>query len=211
MKRYIIFLIFFAFYFNSSAQDMPTLFTSMPDGYLPQLEVAWRKDLVDLYNSGKEARLQNMITGFSELKKLTPDYLLLQTTEKSTLEMKLLPLVNNTPIICVISTVFGPAPDSKVNFYSPDWEPLDANDLFVPVTTGWFIKEDADKKNDKYLDAMACLDMELIHYQLNPDKLTLTASYTTPLYLNDEEREKVTPYLKAEPKVYTWEKFHFKD
>jgi len=190
---------------------MTSLFTGMPDSYLPQLETAWRKDLVDLYNSGKEARLQNMMTGFSELKKLTPDYLLLQTTEKSTLEMKLFPLVNNTPIICVVSTVFGPVPDSKVNFYSPDWEPLEVKDLFTPVTSSWFIKEDADKNVDEYLDAMALLDMELIRYQLDPEKHTLTATYTTPEYLNKEDRDKVEPFIKAEAKIYTWDKFHFKD
>lgn len=66
----------------------------MPDQYIPQLEHAWRKDLVDLYTSGKESRLKNTMNGFSTLQKLTNDYLLLQTTERSTVEMKLLPLVN---------------------------------------------------------------------------------------------------------------------
>lgn len=211
MKRYTILFLSCLLFSSSYAQDMSTLFTGMPDSFLPQLETAWRKDLVELYHSGKEARLQNMVSGFSELKKLTPDYLLLQITERSTLEMKLFPLVNNTPIICVVSTVYGPVPDSRVSFYSPDWQPLTTDDLFTPVAAGWFLKADIDKNSDAFLTAMTCLDMELIHYQLNPEALTITASYTTPLYLGDEEREKVIPYLKEDPKVYTWDKFHFKD
>lgn len=194
-----------------NAQDMASLFAGMPDRYLPQLETAWRKDLIDLYHSGKEARLENMISGHSELKKLTPDYLLLQLTERSTWEMKLLPLVNNTTIICVVSTVYGPVPDSQVLFFSPQWEPLEAKDLFNPVSANWFLREDVDKESVGYLDAISRLDMELIHYRLDPESLKLTAVYATPEYLSREEREKVTAYLKTEPKTYTWEKFQFKE
>lgn len=211
MNKIIITTLFFFFLIGLKAQDMATLFSDMPDSYLPQLETAWRKDLVDLYNSGKEARLQNMIGGNSELKKLTTDYLLLQTTEKSTVEMKLFPLVNNTRIICVVSTVYGPVPDSRVTFYSTDWEPLDAEGMFVPATAGWFVRDAVDKQSPGYLDAMARLDMELIHYQLNPETLTLTATYTTPQYLSEEEREKVISFIKEEPKMYTWDKYRFID
>jgi hypothetical protein len=190
---------------------MASLFAGMPDHYLPQLEAAWRKDLIDLYNSGKKARLENMLSGYSELKKLTPDYLLLQTTERSTLEMKLLPLVNNTHIICVVSTVYAPASDSKVSFFSPEWEPLDAGDLFGPPAADWFIKEGADKRDEAYSDAVSRLDMELIRYQLDPESFKLTASYTTSEYLSKEDREKVASYLHTGPKVYTWEKYRFKE
>ena len=41
---------------------------AMPDQYIPQLEHAWRKDLVDLYTSGKESRLKNTMNGFSTSK-----------------------------------------------------------------------------------------------------------------------------------------------
>ena len=101
---------------NSRAQDMAAVFTAMPDQYIPQLEHAWRKDLVDLYKEGKEARLKNTMNGFSALRKLTADYLLLETTERSTVEMKLLPLVNKTYIVCMIATVKGPAPDSPFGY-----------------------------------------------------------------------------------------------
>lgn len=98
------------------AQDMDAVFVAMPDQYVPQLENAWRKDLIDLYNSGKEAKLKNTMNGFSTLKKLTDDYLLLQVTDRSTVEMKLLPLVNDTYVVCMVTTVYGPIPDSQVEF-----------------------------------------------------------------------------------------------
>ena len=52
------------------------------------------------------------------------------------------------------------------------------------------------------------MDMDLIQYRLSPDDQTLTAIYTTPQYLSQEAREKIEPYL-IEPKVYTWQKYHF--
>lgn len=208
MRQSILTIILSFCLFAAGAQNMGALFISMPDQHIPQLEDAWRKDLVDLYNGGKEAKLQNMMNGFSELKKLTPDYLLLQATERSTIEMKLLPLINNTFVICVVSTVMGPVPDSRVGFFSTNWEPLQADELFTPVAIDWFIVE--DKENEEYWNALTRLDIQLIHYQLSPDSPTLTATFTTPLYLDEDERKKITPFIKESPKVYTWEKHHFK-
>lgn len=210
MKRYIYLLILGVCVLGMKAQDMKALFIAMPDQYIPQLESAWRKDLVDLYESGKEARLKNTMNGYSQLMKLTGDYMLLQTTERSTVEMKMLPLVNNTHIICMVTTIDAPISDSRIDFYTTGWEPLAASDLISPVSADWFIKEEADRTSDTYKDAMARLDMDLITYRLNPENQTLEASYTTPLYLTKAERAKITPFLKDSPKVYTWEKFQFK-
>ena len=127
MKRWMMAMALCMASWGSQAQEMATLFVAMPDQQIPQLEDAWRKDLVDLFQQGKEARVQNTMNGFSSLKQLTADYLLLQVTERSTVEMKLLPLVNNTKVVCVVTTVFGPVPDSRVDFFSPDWEPLPAD------------------------------------------------------------------------------------
>ena len=108
MKRWMMVMALCMASWGSQAQEMATLFVAMPDQQIPQLEDAWRKDLVDLFQQGKEARVQNTMNGFSSLKQLTADYLLLQVTERSTVEMKLLPLVNNTKVVCVVTTVFGP-------------------------------------------------------------------------------------------------------
>ena len=158
MRRVIVTLLICVFALGMNAQDMTSVFTAMPDQYIPQLEHAWRKDLVDLYTSGKESRLKNTMNGFSTLQKLTNDYLLLQTTERSTVEM--------------------------------------------------YIKQGIDKKDEAYQEAASHLDMDLIQYRLSPDDQTLTAIYTTPQYLSQEAREKIEPYL-SEPKVYTWQKYHF--
>lgn len=210
MKRLIFSILICVFALGTKAQDMAAVFISMPDQNIPQLENAWRKDLVDLYKTGKEARLKNTMNGFSSLDSLTSDYLSLKATERSIIEMKLLPLVNNTNVICLIRTVNGPVADSQIEFFTTDWEPLAASDLFTPVDADWFIKEDTDKNSNAFQDAASRLDMDLIQYNLSPANLTLTATYMTPQYLSQEDRKMVTPFIKDSPKVYTWEKFHFK-
>lgn len=210
MKRFLVSLLVCMAVCGAKAQDMAPLFAAMPDALAPQLEDAWRKDLIDLYNAGKEAKLKNTMNGFSILQKLTSDYLLLQVSDNSTIELKLLPLVNDTEIIGMITTVSGPAPDSRIAFYSTDWKPLEALDLFTPPSGDWFIKEGVEKSGEAYLHAVSMLDMDLIRYSFSPDDSTLTATYTTPLYLSEKDRESVLPYLRETPKVYSWQKFHFK-
>ncbi|MCD8176264.1 MAG: DUF3256 family protein [Tannerellaceae bacterium] len=209
MKKYIVVVCFFLLTVGAKAQDMSRYFIDIPDRLLPQLEAEWRKDLVDLYKEGKEARLQNLIGGESSIEKLTDDYLLLRSSSRGTVEMKLLPLVNNTHIICMITTVDGPVADSRIDFFTTEWTPLEASGLYTPVTGEWFRKENItpDEEGEYYLKR---LDMDLIRYTLSSDNQTLTAHYTTPLYLSREEREKVLPYLKNEPKIYSWNKSLFK-
>lgn len=208
--RKLIFSLFIAVTLSVvNAQDVASFFISMPDGNIPQLEEAWRKDLVDLFRSGKTATLDNTMGGKSTLEKMTADYLLLQSTERSTLEIKLLPLINDTYLACVITTVNAPVADSRVDFFTLEWKPVPASDLFTSVMPEWFIKEDADRNSENFLDAMSCLDMHLIKYQLNADDQTLTAIYTTPDYLNSQDREKVKPFLKENPKVYQWKSGRF--
>lgn len=209
MKRLFLIILLGAFVWGMKAQNMEAVFVAMPDQYVPQLENAWRKDLIDLYQTGKEAKLKNTMNGFSTLKKLTDDYLLLQVTDRSTVEMKLLPLVNDTYVVCLIATVYGPVPDSRIEFFTTDWKPLDAADLYTPVPAEWFVKDDVDKSRTAFIEAAARLDMDLRKYSLDPDDLTLTVEYTTPQYLTKAERKQVEPFLKATPKVYRWEKSRF--
>lgn len=210
MKRVLI-IVWLAFcVFQLKAQNMAEVFVSMPDEYVPQLEDAWRKDLVDLYNSGENAQLKNNMNGTSRLVKLTKDYLLLESTERTTLELKLLPLVNNTFVICKIITVKAPVADSRIAFFSPDWKPLNASDLLEPVTARWFIREDADKESMAFQESTSRLDMDLFEYKLSPDDYTLTQIYTTPQYTDKETQKKLRPFLKDSPKVYTWTKSYFK-
>jgi hypothetical protein len=209
IRRFFYLFICLAFIHIAHTQDIATFFANMPNQYLPQVEEAWRKDLVSLYQSGKPAELENTMSGRSTLQKMTSDYLLLQITDRSTLEIKLLPLINHTFIACVITTVFAPVPDSRVAFFTTDWQPLQAAALWEPADTDSFIKEDIDRNAPDYQNARSYVDVDFIHYQLDPDQLLMKAEYTTPAYLSLEERKQLNPFLKETPLVYQWKNGRF--
>ncbi|MDR1408197.1 MAG: DUF3256 family protein [Tannerella sp.] len=205
MKHFLLPLILFlAALQTARAQDMAAFFIAMPDHRIPQLEEAWRKDLVDLYRAGKPATLENMMGGRATLILLTEDYLLLQTTAQSTLEMKLLPLVNHTHVACVVTTLGAPAPDSRVAFFAPDWTPLDAASLWTPPAGEWYLRHDVDPHDPLLRRATSCLDMHLTHFRLSPDSPTLSAEYATPQYLSPDERDALRPFLADTPHVCRW-------
>jgi hypothetical protein len=195
---------------SANAQDVASFFIRMPDDQVPQLEEAWRKDLVDLFRSGKAATLKNLMEGRSTLKEMTADYLLLQISERSSLEIKLLPLINDTWLACVITTANAPVADSRVHFYSMQWKLLPSDDLWEPAMPEWFLKDSADANSQEFLHAVSFLNIHLIRYRLNPENQTLTAAYTTVDYLNSEDREQVKPFLKETPVVYEWKSGRFK-
>jgi hypothetical protein len=205
MKRSIATVLASLFLLSASAgaQEMKAMFINMPDAFIPQLESAWRKDLVDLFTSGKEARLKNTFNGYSTLLSLTEDYIKVQSTDRTIIELKRLPLVNNTHIICMITTIYAPAPDSRLHFFTTDWQPLDSRQLFTPVDNAFFLKEDIDP------DAAALLDIDLIRYTFEAGSTDLHAHYSTLEYLSSEARAKVAPFISSEVKVYTWEKAFF--
>ena len=180
------------------AQDMASVFTAMPNQYIPQLEDAWRKDLVELYRSGKEARLKNTMNGYSTLLNLTDDYLCLRTTDRSVVEMKLLPLVNNTFVVCMVTTVEGPVADSRIAFFTTDWASLPKADLLSMPEGTWFIKEGAET-DEAYPELKAALDMDLFRYQLSATENTLSITYATPLYLEGKTKERLQSLLQGEP------------
>ena len=100
MKKLISILIGIASVVGVQAQDMKALFVSMPDSIAPLLTKVNREDCIDFLASNMKAEVKNRFGQPTELKKLTDDYLYLQTTSKSSMEMKLLPIPKIKSYFC---------------------------------------------------------------------------------------------------------------
>ena len=208
MKSFLISILLVFSAIMAEAQKMDEVFIKMPDDIVIQLEEAWRKDLVEIYKSGKPAILENTMQGKSTLQKLTDNYLLLQSTEHSSVELKLLPLVNNTYIICMVETVYAPVADSRVSFYTTEWQPFATNDMYTPVTENVFLKN-VNEVSQQELISIPVLNIFLVKYSLNSENTTLLAEYTSPQYLDEESRSKLKPLLKTNSKEYKWNSGRF--
>lgn len=121
---------------GQQAQTMRDVFSQMPDSLLPYLSHNNILDLIDFIESGMNSEITNSFDEQTKLLTLTADYLRLQQSGTSYIEMKLLPATESLPdststIVCVVST-FGEHPKaSTVKFYTSRWYPID---IASPIT-----------------------------------------------------------------------------
>ena len=205
-KQWIAMVAAVALSVAANAQEAAELFVNMPEVHLAELDADARRELVKLYDpKSKEevkAKVPNALRGEARITLLTPDYISLYTSPRSRMELRRLPLVNHTYVICLITTVEGPAMDSRVEFFTTDWQPLVASD---------FLREGVDTTEADYGDIKAAADMELFRYELSAEKPVLTVTYTTPDYFNEAMRKKAERYFDkaAMPRLYKWNNGRF--
>ena len=192
------------------AQDMKTVFVAMPDSVTPLLTKVNREDCIDFLDSNMKAVVKNRFGNVAEMKVLTDDYVLMQTSEVGTLEMKLLPLADSTKVICMVKTVNVPVAVSSVRFYTSDWsQQLDVKEfLQFPSMDAFFLPNDSLK--DEAILTRKKADMHLMKAQLSKEDTSLIFTYTTPDYLNEEDREKLSPHLRKGPIVLRWSEGKFR-
>ena len=195
---------------SAFAQDMKSVFISMPDSIAPLLTKVNKEDCVDFLAYDMKAEVKNRFGGVTELKVLTDDYLFLQTTANSSMEMKLLPVNDSTKVVCMIKTVCSSACDSEVHFYSSDWKQklMTTDCLLKPEEDMFFLP--VDTSDEEYALIRKEANVHLLKASLSKEDVSLTFIYTTPDYLNRENKEKLEPYLRKEPVVLKWQEGKFR-
>ena len=150
---------------NISAQQvkMRDVFAQAPDSIFPLMNKNNRLDCIDFIENNMRARVKNKFDTYSELLILTNDYLRLQPSERSTVEMKIF----SDSLLCFVHTFQGPAADSEVYFYNLKWEPV-SYPLERPKADDFF-QSDADEEVSGLLR-----QLPLIKASLSPDSPTLT-------------------------------------
>ncbi len=200
MKKSILFLLI-TISLPLFAQDAKTLFSQMPDTILSIFTEINRADFADFLESNMTARIKNRLNGNSEMKTLTGDYILLETTSKSSWQMKLLALNDSTSIICTITTVAGPAKDSSIGFYTTGWEQLPTEHFIsLPVEEDFLPPADG---TEEYTNLRKTADMFLRKAALSSTDTTLTFTYTTPDYLDKKTAEELEKYISPTV-IYQW-------
>ena len=210
MQRILLIVLTFFCALSATAQNMKSVFVSMPDSIAPLLTQTNKEDCIDFLDSNMKAVVKNRFGNEAEMKALTENYALMQTSPVGTLEMKLLPVNDSTNVVCMVKTVCASACDSEVHFYTSDWsKKLDAkNFLQTPEADAFFLPNDTLTDEDALIRKKA--DMHLMKVSLSKDDASLTYIYSTPDYLNKEDREKLLPHLRKEPIVLRWQDGKFR-
>lgn len=204
MKKLIYLFLVWGCTLSVAAQDMKKVFIAMPDSLTPLLTKVNKEDCIDFLASNMKAEIKNRFDKSSEMKALTEDYLQMQMTENSTLEMKLLPLNDSVKIVCMVKTVCSSACDSEIRFYDTSWkkEFPKSDYLQLPAPQTFYLPTDTVSSEVELIKRKA--DMHVMKAVLSKDDSSLSFIYTTPDYLNQEDREKLSPYLRKEAVVYRW-------
>ena len=193
-KSLLIILLLCAAVLQMRAQEMRTIFLEAPDSIFPLISKSYRADMVDYIDAGMTAKVNNSLDGTSVLEGLAPDFMRLAVTASSTMQLKLLPLENDT-VICVVKSVVAEAVDSRIYFYDKEWNLLDGAGLFCFPSIGDFFVSSADE----YVDMC---DIYLVSLTLSAADNTLVAEYTMPAYMSVDDAQRVKPLLRK--LVYCW-------
>ena len=210
MQRILLIVLTFFCAMPMVAQDMKSVFIAMPDSIVPLLTQVNKEDCVDFLDSNMKAEVTTRFGGTAEMKVLTEDYVFLQTTPSSTLEMKLLPVNDSTKVVCMVKTVCASACDSEIHFYTSDWKGKMAVGDFLqkPELEAFYLPNDSVTEESVLIRKKA--DMHLMKASLSKEDASLTFIYTTPDYLNKEDKKQMLRYLNPNPVVFQWKDGKFR-
>lgn len=203
MKRYILFF-FYCITFFSYGQTIDTVFKTMPIEFLPAFSDANKTMLlmdtslsVIPYPLGKIERLE-----------YTDTFLSLKTSDVGTLQLKLLPLVNNTLIISVVKTVCSNVCDSEIRFFTDKWEEIDKNNLLPNIQPHIFF--DASKLNRlDFKVAVSHINIYPLHLQFNKESDDLAVKFDFVGFLSSDDLKKIEPFVEKESIILSWNKSMF--
>jgi len=193
------------------AQDITSVFLNIPESVLFGVDAENKDKLIAKQTDTTTVSVISPLNGVVKRLQLTDDFIALQTSDAGTLQIKLLPLVNDSKIICVVNTVCGKACDSHIRFFNTNWTPLtDTGILFSEPAKDWFIKSDADRSDQNFVNAYIALDMIPQKIVLGAHDLSLTVYCDIENYLSAGDYKNIKPYLSELSKVYKWDKISFK-
>lgn len=193
-------VLFISFLLSATiyAQDIGDVFKSMPSEMLPGFTDANKTML--LVDTGKTV----VPYALGEIEKLshTNDYLIINTSDIGTMQLKLLPTADSS-VVCVIRTVCAKACDSNIRFFTTDWQEVDSKTILPEISKEIFF-DSSQKNSDKYKYALSLPDISPISAEFVNGKDDLTLRFDAKTYLSAEFYEEVKPFLKSETVLLSW-------
>lgn len=206
MKKILFAIILLPITISISAQDIKSIILSMPESIVYGLEASEKNLLAAATEDTTKLTVDRGRLGQITRLAVSPDFVSFKTSDAGTVEIKLLPLINDSQIICVIRTVCAGACDSQLQFYTTKWIPINQGDLFPKKNKDLFIRSDIDKNSQEFINAYAALDMNPIKMTLSPTDTSLSMFYNIREYLSEEDYKKIEPFLLENPKIFYWDK-----
>ncbi len=180
---------------SQAVEPAAQLFVSMPDSLVPSIEVNRRKDLIDLFHAGQEARVDNKLGGSTTMTLLQDNSLTIDLSQQSQMALHLYPTQHGDTLIALVNTVCGPAADSRIRFFDSSWQELPTAKHIRPLSTSdFFIFPDSLTQTRKN-EILQATGIYLVEYTFEPDG-AICVRPSWGKYLDPESFNKIKPYLR---------------
>ena len=185
------------------AQRIEHFYTQMPDVLNPVMSRLQRIELLENFKAGTSDSIQNRFGTQTRMRKFDAEnnHIVLQNTEISTFEMKLIPLRNDT-IIGIIRTVCSPICRSSIEFFSLQWQPRTDITFTFPQAQDWINEE---RLNESALNARHtryALQTSFISLAFNAETSEIRATNNSLQFLDQAQQELLAPIMNDAVFIY---------
>ena len=178
-KIFLILLVSFSL-LPLNAQNMRQIWLEMPDSIIPYLNRSLRTELADYVTMGMKSEVMNALRDTTRIEKLTDDYILIQLSNATKLEIKSL----DASTIVMVQTWCGPLAESKLSLFSNNWEAKQLNIDVSPM----FVKPDT-MSQQRYSELLDMANVTMNEMQLSVKENSLTIKYSVPLLSSTDKKE----------------------
>ena len=178
-KIFLILLVSFSL-LPLNAQNMRQIWLEMPDSIVPYLNRSLRTELADYVTMGMKSEVLNALRDTTRIEKLTDDYILVQLSNATKLEIKSL----DASTIAMVQTWCGPLAESKLSLFSNNWEAKQLNIDVSPM----FVKPDT-MSQQRYSELLDMANVTMNEMQLSVKDNSLTIKYSVPLLSSTDKKE----------------------
>lgn len=174
-------------------------FVEMPVNTLDLLNRSTRLDMLDYFAVDSVYKAENALEGESYLVAVKPDYLKLQLTAVSTLELKVVRSKKGGDIVVSVYTISGDsqAPDSDIKFFDANMKELPRDKYFrLPDLKDFFEIPKGSVTTMKELKQM--IPFPTIEYFLSPGSDEIKARLTVGTFMDKDDYNIMKLFLKPE-------------
>ena len=178
-KIFLILLVSFSL-LPLNAQNMRQIWLEMPDSIVPYLNRSLRTELADYVTMGMKSEVMNALRDTTRIEKLTDDYILVNLSNATKLEIKSL----DASTIAMVQTWCGPLAESKLSLFTNNWEAKQLNIDVSPM----FVKPDT-MSQQRYSELLDMANVTMNEMQLSVKDNSLTIKYSVPLLSSTDKKE----------------------
>lgn len=204
MKRYFTLLLLSCITLLSYGQTMDDVFKTMPNDFLPAFSEADKTMLL------VDSSLSVIPYALGEIERLaySDTFLSIKTSEVGTMQIKILPLINNTQIIVLIKTVCSGVCDSDIRFFTNEWKEIDKKSILPTITPQVFFDQ-KELNTPEFKWTVSQIDMFPLEFQFKNGSNNLQVKFDIANHLSALDFAKIEPFLVKETIDLLWNKSMF--